>query len=141
VKGKAGWSIFWVLVGVFTIEMVVIFIGAANTYTLFGGMGILFSLGVALLVLTIRTGVKGKLKGFLLLTGAAPVAMVIFAVLHNLVYALAISAFGAGFWNGGDEPFFFIMAIIICPIAFLSGAVGSIVLTMRTKPNVPAATP
>ena len=140
-KGKLIRSIFWVLVGVFAIEMGIIISGAANTYTLFGGMGILFSLGVALLVLTIRTRVKGKLKGFLLLTGVAPVAMVIFAVLHNLVYALAISAFGAGFWNGGDEPFFFIMAIIICPVAFLTGAVGSVVLAIKTKPNAPAVTP
>ena len=132
-KGKAGWPIFWALVGVFAIEMGIILSGAANTYTLFGGMGILFGLGVALLVLTIRTGVRGKLKGFLLLTGAAPVAMVIFAVLHNLVYALAISAFGTGFWGGGDEPFFFIMAILVCPIGFLVGAVGSVVLAIKNK--------
>jgi len=141
VKRKLIRSIFWALVVVFAIEMVVIFVGAANTYTLFSGIGIIFGLGVALLVLTVKTKVRGRLKGFLLLTGASAVAMPAFAVLHNLVYALAISVFGAGFWNGGDEPFFFIMAIIICPVAFLTGAVGSIVLTIKTKPNVPVATP
>ena len=38
------------------------------------------------------------------------------------------------FWDRiglGDEPFFFIMAILICPIAFLVGAVGSIVLAIK----------
>ena len=33
--------------------------------------------------------------------------------------------------NGGDEPVFFIIAIVVCPIGFLVGAVGSIVLAIR----------
>lgn len=33
----------------------------------------------------------------------------------------------------GDEPFFFILATIICPIALLVGAIGSIVLFIKKK--------
>jgi hypothetical protein len=51
-------------------------------------------------------------------------------VLHNLVYGLMIHWFGKDFWERKrlhDEPFFFVMAVFICPIGFLVGAVGSIV--------------
>jgi len=130
-KGKAVRAVFWALVAFFAIEMGVIISGAANGYTIFGGGVIIVGLGAALIILTLRAGVEGSLKVFLLITGAAPVAMVLFVLLHNLVYALGISAFGADFWNGGDEPFFFILGIIVCPLAFITGVAGSIVLTIR----------
>jgi ABC-type multidrug transport system permease subunit len=82
-----------------------------------------------LLVLTARAKLKKMPKAFLLLTGASAVGLPVFAVLHNLVYALFIYFFGEGFWGGiGDEPVFFILAVIVSPIAFLVGAIGSIVL-------------
>lgn len=132
-KGKLIWSIFWALVGVFAIEMGIIFIGVPNAYALFGGIGVLFGLGVTLIVLTVMAKVKGTLKAFLLLTGASAVGMPVFVVLHNLVYALFIDWFGEGFWSGigGDEPVFFILAIMVSPIAFLVGAIGSIVIGAR----------
>ncbi|TRZ96594.1 MAG: hypothetical protein D4R82_00765 [Dehalococcoidia bacterium] len=71
------------------------------------------------------------LKKFLILTGASFVGFFVFVLLHNLVYGLFIHFWGADFWNGGDEPFFFIMAIIVCPLGFLVGAVGSITLSIK----------
>jgi len=56
--------------------------------------------------------------------------------LHNLFYALFIKLFGTNFWDRigvGDEPFFFILATIICPIAFLVGVIGSIVIFIRRE--------
>ncbi|GAG61024.1 unnamed protein product, partial [marine sediment metagenome] len=53
-----------------------------------------------------------------------------------LFYALFILLFGADFWERigiGDEPVFFILAIIVCPIAFLVGVIGSIVLFIKKK--------
>jgi hypothetical protein len=32
-----------------------------------------------------------------------------------------------------DEPFFFILATIVCPIGFLVGVVGSIVLFVKER--------
>ena len=85
--------------------------------------------------------VGGKLKAFLLLTGASAVGLPVFAVLHNLVYALFILWFGENFWgNMGDEPVFFILAVIVCPIAFLAGVVGTIVLDAKNKQDTPAET-
>ena len=73
------------------------------------------------------------LKKFLILTAASFVGFFIFVLLHNLVYGLFIHFFGADFWNGGDEPFFFILAVIVCPLGFLVGAIGSIVIVVKRK--------
>jgi len=128
-KGKLIWSIFWALVAVFVIDVGMMFMGVlSNGYAIFAGLAVLFGLGVTLLVLAARAKMKKILKAFLLLTGASAAGMPLFVVLHNVVYGLFIYFFGEGFWNGGDEPVFFILAIIVCPIAFLVGAIGSIVL-------------
>jgi len=142
-KGKLLWSIFWALVGVFVVEMGIIFIGvpifgrlAATSLSsaIFGitvalfGLGVV-GLGIALLVLAARAKVGRRLKGFLLLTGASATGVLVFAVLHNLVYALLINFFGFG--ADFDEPVFFIMATMICPLAFLVGVVGSVVLGFK----------
>jgi len=96
-----------------------------------------FSLGVALIVLTVKEKVGGMSKKFLILTGASAVGLPVFILLHNAIYGLFIYWFGADFWDrlgpGGDEPFFFIMAILVCPIGFLVGVVGSIVLAIKNK--------
>ena len=91
---------------------------------------VFFLLGIALLVLTLREKVSGTLRKFFLLTGASSTGVLVFILLHNLVYGLFIYFFGEGFWNGGDEPFFFIMTFV-CLIGFLVGVVGSIVLAIK----------
>jgi hypothetical protein len=146
-KGKLIWSIFWALVGAFVVVLGTIFIGVPIFGRLqmsplfgaiFGGAIALFGLGVVglgvtLLVLTVKAKVRGILKKFFLLTGASAAGLPVFAVLHNLVTALLINLFGFGAYF--DEPVFFILAITVCPIAFLVGAIGSIVLFSR-KPWV-----
>jgi hypothetical protein len=142
-KGKLIWSIFWAMVGAFAVVVGTIFLGVPilgrlevpalfraiylGTLALFG-LGAL-GLGITLLVLTVRAKLRGLLKKFFLLTGASAVGLPVFAVLHNLVYGLFIYFFGEGFWGAmGDEPFFFILATMVCPLGFLVGAIGSIVL-------------
>ncbi len=129
-KGKLIWSIFWALVAVFFLVVGMIFVGMPlSGYVFFAVLAGFFGLGVTLLVLAARAKLKKMPKAFFLLTGASAVGLPLFAVLHNAVYALFIYFFGEGFWNGiGDEPFFFVMAVLVCPIAFLVGAIGSIVL-------------
>jgi hypothetical protein len=141
-KDKLIWSIFWASVAAFLLVIGIMFIGMPlSGYILFAGMAILFGLGVTLLVLTVRKKVKKMLKAFLLLTGASAAGIPLFVVLHNAVYALFIYFFGEGFWAGmGDEPFFFILAVLVSPIAFLVGAIGSIVLNFwKVKKSRPKA--
>lgn len=129
-------SIFWALVGVFVVVVCLFAIPAAREllmgelFLITAGV-VLFLLGGALIFLTVKQKARGLSKKFLLLTGASAVGIPVSAVLHNFVYALFILWFGADFWHGGDEPFFFVMAIVVCPLGFLVGVVGSIVLAVR----------
>jgi hypothetical protein len=144
VKRKVSWSIFWALIVVFIIVVMIILTPATALapafgrssfiWTFFTSGAIFFLLGAALIFFTLKEHVRGMPKNFLILTGACAVGLPLFAALHNLVYALLISWFGENFWGaGGDEPFFFILATIVCPIGFLVGAVGTIVLAIRNK--------
>ena len=131
------WSIFWASVTVF-IAMVctMLFLRAVKSvkkllmpYAFFGIIAVLMILGVILIVLTIQKGVEGTSRVFLLLTGASAAGMSIFTVLHNLVTAMIIKFFKVS--KKFDEPAFFLLAVIVCPLGFLVGAVGNIVLAIN----------
>ena len=143
-KRKVSWSIFWALIAVFIVLVIIMLTPAAAFVRTFGGSLFLwlfsifgaafFLLGAVLIFFTVKEHVGGKPKGFLILTGSCAVGLPLFAVLHNLVYALLILWFGEDFWGAsGDEPVFFILATIVCPIGFLVGAVGTIVLAVKNK--------
>ena len=85
-----------------------------------GGV-VLTGLGVTLLVLTAKTKVERRLKKFLLLTEASFVGLPVFGILHNAFSALLNT----------EEAVFFTLATIVCPVGFLVGAIGSIVLRVR----------
>ena len=133
-KGKLIWSVFWALVIVFVIFIGMIFTPQINELlfgeynpTLLGyifvssGVVLLTGLGVTLLVLTAKSEVERKLKNFLLLTEASFVGLPVFGILHNAV---------SGLMNF-EEPAFFILAIIVCPLGFLVGIIGIIVLRIK----------
>jgi hypothetical protein len=147
-KEKAIQTIFWVMVAVFIILIGTIFAlmplvrGLPFGYIFPAVLVIFIGLGITLIVLTVKKKVEGTGKAFLLLTGASAVGMPVFVILHNLVYALLILWFGEDFWGtGGDEPVFFILGIIVCPLAFLVGVVGTIVLNIRNKQQATARIP
>lgn len=131
-KGKLIWSIFWAFVGVLVIAVTMLFtlgdllVGMEHPtpmgYVFFVSVGVVLTgLGVTLLVLTAKTKVERRLKKFLLLTEASFVGLPVFGILHNAVSGL----------TNFEEPVFFILAIIVCPVGFLVGAIGSIVLRVK----------
>ena len=140
---KLSRPIFWALIVVFIVLAITIFTPRAVFAPTFRGSLFLwffsisgaafFLLGVALIFFTVKEKVGGMSKKFLILTGASAIGLPVFALLHNAIYGLFIYFFGADFWNGGDEPVFFIMAILVCPIGFLVGVMGSIVLARKNK--------
>jgi hypothetical protein len=137
VKDKSIRAIFWAMVAVFIIIICAVFlrIPLADSLSLglifLPGIAIFLLLGVALIVLIIKMKVGGRFKDFLLLAGASAVGLPVFVVLHNLVTALIINIFRLR--TNFDEPVFFILATIVCPLGFLVGAVGTIVLTVKNK--------
>ncbi len=64
-----------------------------------------------------------SLKKFLLIMGISAGAFIVSVFLHNAIYGLF----------GVEEPVFFIIAVFLCPAAFLVGTVGSIVLAIKRR--------
>jgi len=141
--------VFWALLGVFVAFAIVMqvllgpplrqwineSIGVNFAPSLFFTLGSLFFLlGLALIILTARAKLDKIFKIFLLLTGSSAVGVFVSTLLHGVIYGLFILLFGEGFWERigiPDEPFFFMMAIFVCPLAYLVGTIGSIVLIIR----------
>jgi hypothetical protein len=125
-KGKLLWSIFLALVAVFLLLFIAIFVpmNVPRVLSFVVPFVLLLLLGVALIVLTVNKKVKGMLRVSLLLTGASAVAMVVSIIMHNVM----------GSWVSVEEPVTYIMAVFVCPIAFLVGGVGSVVLGFKKPP-------
>jgi hypothetical protein len=139
-NGKLIRAVFWGLVAAFIVVIGLFSIPTAREL-LMGSIflvtsgAVLLSLGGVLIYLTLKEQMAGMLKKFLILTGVSAVGIPISVVLHNAIYGLLIYWFGADFWERiglGDEPFFFVLAIIVCPIGFLIGTVGSIVQFVKS---------
>jgi len=128
-------TIFWALVGVFVViiaDMMLVPLFPTALWRvyiiplMFISWVAFFSLGLALIVLIVKKkaeGPQGRLKKFLLLTGASAVGFLPFVILHNVVSGLF----------GVEEPFFFILAVFGSPLGFLVGAIGTIVLLKKGK--------
>ena len=144
---------FWALVINFLFIVSMFFVPAIRT--LFQGSKaflipfiIFFLLGIALTIFTFKSKEgdpavrerRGRLlKKFLLLTGISSAGMFVSIFLHNIIYGVFIHFFGADFWDRigiGDEPVFFFIALILCPIGFLVGMVGSIVMFIKQRKNI-----
>lgn len=103
-------------------------------YVFFPGIAALSILGIALIILAARTKLQRGLRLALMLTGISAVGMPASAILHNLVYGLFIILFGGEFWerfNGGDEAFFFILALFAFPAVLVISAIVAAVLFRR----------
>ena len=138
-NGKLSWSIFWALVGIYVVIACVLFIPAIRELLigflfLITSGTVFFLLGVALIVLTVKEKVGGMLKKFLILTGASAAGFFVGILLHNALYGLDIVTNDIAILSQSLEILqvvFFFLAIPVCPIGFLVGAVGSIVLAKK----------
>lgn len=132
--------IFWSLVSVFLIIGAQIFIPAFGD--LFRGpifllfFLIFFLLGLRLLFLIKKENLEGKEKKFLLLTGFSAVGFFPSVILHNFFYALGIVASNIIIVKYLMEVLgvlFFLVAIFVCPLFFLIGAVKTISFLGKAK--------
>lgn len=140
-KGRFSWPIFWAQLGVFVVVVCFLFIPAFNE--LLAGselfltpLAVFFLLGVALVVFTLREKVGGTLKKFFLLSGASSAGFFLFVLLHNAFYALAVASSHIPVLGSLMEflhAAFFFMAVPVCPLAFLAGAIGVIVLKVKSS--------
>ena len=130
--------IFWIIFAFFILMVSGMYFGMYLPFSnFFVGMPVrvvLSLLGIALIVLAARARFTKISKAFFILTGSSALGIGLSIDLHNLVFALLIKLFGEGIWSGmGDEPVFFILATIVCPLALLVGAIGSMVFIAKKK--------
>ena len=95
-----------------------------------------FLLGVALLILSVRWKERTLLRTFWILAGASTVGVALGTVLHNAFYALATVTGKWPILNGAMEVLevaFFLIGTLLCPVAFLVGTVGAIVVLVRRR--------
>ena len=90
-------------------------------------LGLLFLILGAVLVFMSRKE-KGKLKIALMTTGLSATAPLIFSILHNFFYALAIIFEGLKFLFEALHAISFIIALLIAPLVFIIGAIISLIL-------------
>jgi len=132
---------FWILIVVFLVILAEFFIPAIRDlfrgFILFLVPFIIFSLlGIVLVFLTVKGKIEGILKKFLILTGASAAGFFVSVFLHNAFYALALVVshiMVLSFLMEILEIVFFFIAIFVCPIGFLIGTVGSIVLFIKKR--------
>jgi hypothetical protein len=99
-------------------------------------MGLCFVLGLALLILSIRTRPITLLGKYTLLSGASSTGFALFSVLHNAFYALAQLTADSPLLSQAMEVLevaTFILGVLVCPVAFVVGAVGAAVLLIRAR--------
>jgi hypothetical protein len=129
--------IFWLTLAFFILAILSMFLELFPRFMLIVVMpliALVSVLGITLIILAPKAGLTKIGKIFFILTGASAIGIGVSMVLHNLVYALFIKLFGQDVWgSSGDEPVFFILATIICPLALLTGFIGSIVLIAKKK--------
>jgi len=127
---------FWSLVAVFFLLLTLTLLGIRLHKTYLILIGLFFFLGLALMFFTLKAKVAGKLRKFLILTGTGSVGFFVSVILHNLIYGLFIYLFGSDFWQRvglSDEPFFFFVAILVCPLVFLIGVLGTVVILIKRR--------
>ena len=101
---------------------------------------IIFSLlGALLISLILKQDIQGKPRKYLLLTGVSATSFFIFVFLHNVFYGLGVISSNIILLKNLMEIIyiiFFIIALFICPLMFLIGAIGSIIIFVKIRKKV-----
>jgi hypothetical protein len=137
--------VFWVLVAAFVALILTVLLPDVLSLlfrpVFLSLTAICFLLGLALLILAVRWKERAWLRTFWILAGASTAGFALGSVLHNVFYALAIITDEWPVLSGAMEVLevaFFVIAVLLCPVAFLVGTVGAIVLIVRGR--TPATT-
>ena len=139
--------VFWIMVAAFAALILTVLLPdvLASFFrpAFLGLMAVCFLLGLALLILAVRWKERTLLRTFWILAGASTAGFAVGSVLHNAFYALAEITEKWPVLSGAMgvlEATFFLIAVLLCPVAFLVGTVGAIVVIVRrTRPAAAAA--
>ena len=111
---KISWIVFAALVGLFAAALLLLSDDLRSFVPYLGVLGLLLVVSAA----AAKTG--RLLKSFMILTGAAAIGWPVGLYLHDPLLHLV-----------PDEPFTYILVFYICPVAFIAGAAGTIIIGIR----------
>jgi len=100
----------------------ILLIIAGATFILFG-----------ILLLDFSRSEKGKLKIFLIITGVSAISPLVFTILHNVFYGLAITFENLSFIFNSLHIASFLISLVIAPITYLIGFIGSIIILKKER--------
>ena len=101
---------------------------------IFGTLIDLWPLTVAVAVVGLYFGWKklqGRLRIFVMMMAGSVLGFFVAVLLHNAIYAVVFVKLLEK--PDFDEPVFFIIAVVVCPIVFVVGAVGALVTLLRQR--------
>jgi len=132
---------FWTLIAVFILILSQFFVPIIREFfkgfLLFLLPFVIFSLlGVLLVFLILKQNIQGKIRKYLLLTGVSAISFFAFVFLHNVFYGLGIISSNIILLKNLMEilhVIFFITATLVCPLMFLIGAIGSIIIFIKKR--------
>jgi len=131
-EGRRRRKELFVLAGIFCALVIgAILVGVSDNLP---GIVLCYLAVITLIVAVTRTWKRTKM--FLILLGASVVGFIVFVVLHNVFYGLTILTSHITALSHLLEVFhvaFFIIAVFLCPAAFLVGVIGSIVLAIKGR--------
>ena len=102
--------------------------------------GLLLCLTAAAALILVFVHAWRKAKYFLILSGASLIGFFLFAVLHNLFWALgqkAADIIVLQYLLNFLDVASFLIAILVCPVGLLIGALGSLLMYIR-QGKIPA---
>ena len=97
-----------------------------------------FTAGVGLIITTYKEKISGKHKFYLLLSGFSSAGFLLGVVLHNLLYALGTITENQVILNkiiNFFEVAFFLAATLVCPVGFIVGMVGTLIILKKSQPE------
>ena len=137
--------VFWALVAAFAALVLTVLLPDVLDFfrpVFLSLMALCFLLGLALLILSVRWKQRTTLRTFWILAGASTAGAALGSVLHNAFYALATVTAKWPVLSVAMEVLegtFFLVSVLLCPVAFLVGTVGAIVLILRHRGPATAA--
>lgn len=120
--------IFWMVISVFiligitsTVSYYVLPFREYGKFVFPSILAILLLLSITLLIIAVREKIGGIFGKFLLLTGASAIGTAAGILLQNFLTGTA------------GEYVFFIVGLIIAPVGFLTGIIGSMVMFIKKR--------
>lgn len=134
-------KIFWLLAANFAFIIAIFFCPPLReifrgSFWFLAPFVVFLILGLILLYALLKKGGGGRSRKFLILTASSATGVFLSILLHNFIYGIMTFLLGQDFWERtglGDEPFFFILAVIVFPALFVVGMVGTIITLIKRK--------